>query len=36
VLGTFAATGIRPKLAEKLVASGIAVPAALFDHTLDV
>jgi pilus assembly protein CpaF len=36
VLGTFAATGIRPKFAEKLTASGIAVPAALFEHSLDI
>jgi len=36
VLGTFAPTGIRPKFAEKLTASGIAVPAALFEHSLDI
>ena len=36
VLGTFSATGIRPKFAEKLVASGIPVPANIFDHTVDV
>jgi pilus assembly protein CpaF len=33
VIGEFLATGIRPKFAEKLRASGIPVPASLFDHT---
>jgi pilus assembly protein CpaF len=33
VLGAFTATGIRPKFAERLNASGIAVPASWFDHT---
>jgi pilus assembly protein CpaF len=32
VVGSFAATGIRPKFAEKLVTSGIPVSARLFDH----
>ncbi|MGH9437407.1 MAG: CpaF family protein [Terriglobia bacterium] len=32
VIGTFSATGIRPRFAEKLSASGIAVPATLFEH----
>jgi len=32
-LGTFTATGIRPKFAEKLVASGINLPANLFEQT---
>src|SRR2546421_8534636 len=36
VLGAFTATGIRPKFAEKLKASGIAVPAALFEHSMNV
>jgi pilus assembly protein CpaF len=36
VLGTFTATGIRPKFADRLKASGINVPAALFEHSLRV
>ena len=36
VLGTFSATGIRPKFAEKLAASGIDIPAAFFEHSLHV
>lgn len=36
VIGSFSATGIRPKFAEKLVASGIPVPADLFDHSVDI
>jgi len=36
VLGSFSATGIRPKFADRLVASGIAVPATLFDHSIHV
>jgi pilus assembly protein CpaF len=36
VLGTFTATGIRPKFAEKLKASGISVPASYFEHTLNI
>jgi pilus assembly protein CpaF len=36
VLGSFGATGIRPKFAEKLKASGIAVPADLFEHSLSI
>ena len=36
VLGRFYATGIRPKFAEKLRASGVTVPAALFDHSLEI
>jgi pilus assembly protein CpaF len=36
VIGAFSATGIRPRLAEKLKMSGIAVPAALFEHVLRV
>jgi pilus assembly protein CpaF len=31
--GTFTATGIRPKFAEKLTASGITLPANLFEQT---
>ena len=34
VLGTFTPTGIRPKFAEKLKASGIAVPASMFEHSV--
>src|SRR5947199_2832685 len=36
VLGTFTPTGIRPKFAEKLKASGINVPASYFDHSLKI
>src|SRR5207248_94552 len=36
VLGTFTATGIRPKFADKLKASGISVPASFFEHSLEV
>jgi len=36
VLGRFYATGIRPKFAEKLKTSGITVPAALFDHSVEI
>ena len=36
VMGAFTATGIRPKFAERLKASGINVPAAWFDHSLSV
>jgi pilus assembly protein CpaF len=36
VIGAFSATGIRPRLAEKLKMSGIALPAALFEHVLRV
>ena len=36
VIGTFSATGIRPRLAEKLKTSGIPVPAALFEHSVRV
>ncbi len=36
VLGSFRATGIRPKFAEKLVVSGIQVPAGLFEHSVDL
>src|SRR5246500_630285 len=32
-LGTFTATGIRPKFAEKLAASGIVLPANMFEQT---
>ncbi len=34
VLGTFTATGIRPKFAEKLEASGIAVPGSWFESSM--
>jgi pilus assembly protein CpaF len=36
VLGTFTPTGIRPKFAEKLKASGIPVPASMFEHSVSV
>jgi pilus assembly protein CpaF len=36
VMGAFTATGIRPKFAERLKASGINVPAAWFDHSVNV
>src|SRR5437773_272647 len=34
VVGNFTATGIRPKFADRLKASGINVPASLFEHSL--
>jgi pilus assembly protein CpaF len=36
VVGAFTATGIRPKFAERLKASGINVPAAWFEHTVRI
>ena len=36
VLGTFTATGIRPKFADKLQASGISSPAHFFEHSVSV
>jgi pilus assembly protein CpaF len=36
VLGRFAATGIRPKFYEKLLAAGIRLPADIFDQVMDV
>jgi pilus assembly protein CpaF len=36
VVGTFSATGIRPKFAEKLTTSGIPVPAHMFEHVVHV
>jgi pilus assembly protein CpaF len=33
-LGTFTATGIRPKFAEKLKASGISLPASFFEQSV--
>ncbi len=36
VMGTFTATGIRPKFADRLKASGIDVPASIFGHSLYV
>ena len=35
-LGTFTATGIRPKFADKLEASGITFPAGFFENVVDV
>jgi pilus assembly protein CpaF len=36
VLGAFTATGIRPKFAERLKASGINVPASWFEHSFSI
>lgn len=36
VLGAFRATGIRPKFVDKLIASGIAVPATVFDECVRI
>ena len=36
VVGAFTATGIRPKFAERLKASGINVPAAWFNNSFSV
>jgi pilus assembly protein CpaF len=36
VVGSFQATGIRPKFAERLKASGINVPASWFEHSFKV
>jgi pilus assembly protein CpaF len=36
VLGRFHSTGIRPRFAEKLKASGISVSASLFDHSVEI
>ena len=36
VVGNFTSTGIRPKFADRLKASGINVPASLFEHSLNV
>ena len=36
ILGTFTATGIRPKFAEKLQASGINLPANFFEQTVNL
>src|ERR1035437_1462233 len=35
-LGTFTATGIRPKFADKLQASGISLPANFFEQSVDL
>jgi pilus assembly protein CpaF len=32
VKGRFRATGIRPKASERIVASGMSVPAEMFEH----
>src|SRR5437660_6401062 len=36
VIGTFTATGIRPKVADRLKSSDTNVPASLFEHSLNV
>jgi pilus assembly protein CpaF len=33
VLGEFAATGIRPRLSERLAASGVNLPTSMFEST---
>jgi len=36
ILGAFTATGIRPKFAEKLQASGISLPANFFEQSAKI
>jgi pilus assembly protein CpaF len=36
VIGTFTATGVRPKFADKLKASGINVPSQWFEHSMQL
>ncbi len=36
VLGRFMSTGIRPRFAEKLKASGLTLPAGMFEHSLEI
>ena len=36
VLGRFYSTGVTPRFAEKIIASGIALPSSLFDMSLEV
>ena len=36
VLGSFKATGIRPKFADSLIASGIAIPASYFEQCMKI
>jgi pilus assembly protein CpaF len=36
VIGAFTATGIRPKFAERLQASGISVPGSWFEHSIAI
>src|SRR5213082_494435 len=36
VIGSFTATGIRPKFAERLQASGISVPGSWFEHSFGI
>src|SRR5436309_1445419 len=36
VLGRFVATGVRPKVCERLLASGVQLPAAMFEGQLEV
>ncbi len=36
VTGRFRATGIRPKVAERIIASGIPLPAQLFEHVQEI
>ena len=36
VLGSFKATGIRPKFADSLIASGVAIPATYFEQCLKI
>ena len=36
VMGRFAATGIRPKFYEKMLAAGIRLPGELFESSLEI
>jgi pilus assembly protein CpaF len=36
VIGRFVATGVRPKVCDRLRASGIELPADMFEGTLEV
>jgi hypothetical protein len=35
-VGRFRATGVRPKVSEKLLASGIRLPASMFEGVVEV
>jgi pilus assembly protein CpaF len=36
VMGRFAATGIRPRFYEKLLAAGVRLPGELFEETVEI
>jgi pilus assembly protein CpaF len=36
VVGRFRATGVRPKVAERLLAAGIRLPASMFEGVVEV